>query len=103
MYGINVNTNSVITELTLTDQEKAQYALSNIDLGDITNVTTNINLPLVGTYDFDIAWESSNALVIDEAGAVFASTVEQDVVLTAKITVNGVVYSRVFNIHVGIQ
>jgi len=102
-WRINVNTNSVITELTLTDQEKAQYALSNIDLGDITNVTTNINLPLVGTYDFDIAWESSNALVIDEAGAVFASTVEQDVVLTAKITVNGVVYSRVFNIHVGRQ
>ena len=71
--------------------------LSDVDLGDLSNVTSNITLPPQLTDGTPITWTSSDTAAIANDGTVTVADDTKDVTLTAKVTVNGVELSKVFN------
>ncbi len=67
-------------------------ALDGIDLGDLSAVKNNLTL----TTDNGITWESSDPDVISTEGVVTRPIDTTDVTLTAKVTENGIPFTRSF-------
>ncbi|WP_010293657.1 cell wall-binding repeat-containing protein [Clostridium senegalense] len=53
-----------------TDSEDVKWAKENLTLGNLSNVTDNLNLPIKGEKDVSIKWSSSNNVVISSEGKV---------------------------------
>ncbi len=99
-WRISVNTNSTITEETMTDLQKAQYAAGMLSLGDTTVVDGDLELPLAGGLTSTITWASDNEAVVAVDGKVTGAVVESDVVLTATVTVGTASVDKTFDLHV---
>jgi len=83
----------------------SEYALKvacdALDLGDLSRVTKNLELPAEGAKGTSISWASSNTQVMDHTGAIAADFAEaEDVILTATITLDGVSMEKRFYLHV---
>ena len=82
----------------LLEQEAA-----GIDLGDIDNIVSDIELPLSGANGISIQWSSSNTSVINNMGEVTRpeqGAAEAEVTLTATLTVNETSYTKDFIVAV---
>ncbi len=99
-WRISVNTSGAVTELAMTDLHKAEYAAAMLDLGDLTSVDVDLDLPLVGENDATIAWASDTEAVIAVNGEITGAVAETDVVLTATITVGAESVVKTFDAHV---
>ncbi|MCI7622415.1 MAG: hypothetical protein MSS73_04650, partial [Bacilli bacterium] len=76
-------------------KETKVFTLDNLSLGDLSNVTTDIELP--STYEgYGISWSSSNEEVVTSTGRVTRFLDDKEVILTA--TCNGL--TKDFNVTV---
>lgn len=78
-------------------------AASILDLGDISAVREDLDLPRTGPYAATISWESSNPSVLSTTGRVTrpdASSPDVDVTLTATITLDGAQTTKAFVVTV---
>ena len=80
----------VITKGALTNP------LEEVDLGDLSAVSSNIALPDKLSDETPITWTSSDTSVITNSGIVSIGDDTKEVSLTAKVTVKGVELSKVF-------
>ena len=91
-----------------TDEEKVSFDTETLTIQNVENIKTNITLPIVGERGSVITWESSNKEVITDqaqilesyddipAGVVTRQNEDVEVTLTATITSNAVVDTKVF-------
>ncbi|MET0533917.1 MAG: LamG-like jellyroll fold domain-containing protein [Steroidobacter sp.] len=78
-------------------------AANILELGDISAVREDLELPRTGPYASTIAWQSSNPAVLSTTGRVTrpdASSPDVDVTLTATITLNGAQITKTFVVTV---
>ena len=70
------------------DLDAVNGAKENLDLGDLSKVIYDLNLPIKGENDVDIEWKSSDESVISANGKVKRPNTENDVkvILTATLT-----------------
>ncbi|MDQ0257359.1 arabinan endo-1,5-alpha-L-arabinosidase [Evansella vedderi] len=74
--------------LDRTDEEVVTDVLNDINLGDLTSVVSDLNLPTEGTRNTKISWETSDPSVITEDGVITRPTAgEEDVSATLTVTV----------------
>ena len=99
-WRISVNSNSTITELTLTDQQKADYAAAGLDLGNLSALDHSLQLDTTGDYSSTIAWASTNEAVIATDGTVTGATGTTEVTLTATVTVGTATATKTFTASV---
>ncbi len=78
-----------------------QSAKADLDLGDISGVTTDLQLPAEGSNGASISWESSQPSVISNEGEVHRdSSRDVDVILTARITIGKQSDTKEFKVKV---
>lgn len=82
--GKKLGATPFITSLS-DDAFDAVMSLYNTDLGDLTQVTADINLP-VSFGDYSIVWNSTNKAVLSDDGRVERGTVDENSVLSAKLS-----------------
>jgi len=78
-------------------------AASLLDLGDISAVRENLQLPRTGPYAAAVRWESSNPAIISTTGKVTRpgrDAPDAEVILTATLTLNGMQTTRSFTVNV---
>lgn len=86
-----------------TEQQIVSDVVNGIDLGDLTNVVSDLKLPLVGTRHTSITWQSSNASIVSETGAVTRpewDATAGDVELTATVTKGSTTETKTFTVTV---
>ena len=81
----------IVTSTAPTDEELVAEAKENLSISfgegdDENNVTQDLTLTSEGANEVAVAWSSSNASVISDAGVVTRQDVDTDVVLTATLT-----------------
>lgn len=83
---------------TLTDNQAIRLDKWSIDLGDLSSVTDDLELPQTGAYGSAISWVSDQPGIIDSNGHVNRADVSgtADVKLTATVFKSGVTSTRVF-------
>lgn len=84
-------------------EEELEEAVSVLDLGDITSVTSKLVLPYSYGMHINIAWKSSDEAVIDLMGNITTPTdSDKDVTLTATLTSTKLteVQTKEFTVHV---
>jgi hypothetical protein len=80
-----------------------QYEADNLTLGDLSSITSDIELPIKGKNDPDIviAWKTSNAALITKTGKVTQPDYfPYNVTLTANLLKNGQNITKDFNVKV---
>ena len=83
-------------------QNKADFELCQLLMdNDLSNVEEDISLPTETSGGYAVTWSSSDESAITSEGAVTVGTSPKDVVLTAAVTIDGVEYTKDFNITVG--
>lgn len=94
----------IVRDSKETDNNKiVEDAKKKLELKDLTNVTSDINLPLVGEGGTTITWESSNTSIIDSKGKITRPTSgnkDEVVTLKATITKDGVKSTKEFKVTV---
>ncbi len=99
----------VITYREKSTKAKLMDAAIKLDIGDLSNVTTNLNLPSAGPEGCTITWTSDNPAVVTDAGVVTPSVVRDsgelapevtNVVLTATLQKDGITVTRKFAVSV---
>ncbi|QYR24011.1 family 43 glycosylhydrolase [Paenibacillus sp. sptzw28] len=86
-----------------TDQEIVAAVLNDLNLGETSNVISNLTLPAAGTQNSQITWQSSDSGVITDSGIIHRPEVGSDsvtAVLTATITKGEVTATKSFTITV---
>ncbi|UJW59241.1 family 43 glycosylhydrolase [Bacillus sp. A116_S68] len=89
--------------LNKTDEEVVSDIVEDLTLGDTDNVISNLDLPVEGTRNATISWETSNAKVITESGDITRPDVGEDPVsaeLIATISKGDVTDNKSFTITV---
>jgi len=87
----------------LTDAQLLQSAVNQVDLGDISAVRSDLVLPRSGAYASVIQWQSSHPQTINLDGNVVRPGLDQpdqQVTLTATLTLNGLTQQREFVVTV---
>lgn len=87
----------------LSDAQLLASATNILDLGDISAVREDLELPRTGPYASSIIWESSHPSVLSTTGQVTrpdANSPDVDVTLTATITLNGQQTTKTFLVTV---
>lgn len=87
----------------LTDNQLLQSAVNQLNLGDISAVRSDLVLPRSGAYASVIVWQSSDETTIGLDGNVVRPGVDepdQQVTLTATVTLNGLQQQREFVVTV---
>lgn len=90
----------------MTDQQKAQADKDALNLGDLSQVTSNLTLPAAGANGSVISWATGNAAVITADGVVTRPAIGQpdaNAVLTATVTSNTYSTNRTFDVIVKAQ
>ncbi|KFZ38994.1 glycoside hydrolase [Shewanella mangrovi] len=80
-----------------------QSAVNQLDLGDTTAVTDNMDLGVSGPYASQVSWISSNPSIVSNDGVVTRPTEaqgDQTVTLTATITLAGASATKEFSVTV---
>ncbi len=78
-------------EVFISEKAKVILAYENLELsGELDNLTKDLALPVKGDYDVEITWESSNEDVINTEGAVTRGSSDEEVILTATVSNEGV-------------
>lgn len=95
-WRISVNTPGTVTELTLTDAEKANFDAASLDLGSLSQVQADLTLPSTGVLGSQVTWASSDESIITTAGVVTLPSVETVVTLTATTTVGTETATKTF-------
>ncbi|MCK9477938.1 MAG: discoidin domain-containing protein [Firmicutes bacterium] len=98
--------NSLLYEMNVlcdaTDEQLAKVDVDDVNLGDLSNVTGNLNLIFEGFSGSEISWRSTSEKINVETGEVTRPTYEEgdiQVTLTASATLNGCEpQTRQFNI-----
>ena len=70
--------------------------LNSLDLGDLTAVTSDITIPAQN----GVTWSTSDAAVVTTAGKITRSDETKTATLTAKMTKDGVEFTRNFDVTV---
>lgn len=84
-----------------TDAQVVTAVAAELNLGNTSAVTGNLNLPASATRGTVITWSSSNPAVVSETGVVNAkSTGDVNVILTAMISKGGASTSKTFVVTV---
>lgn len=78
----------------------SENPLAELDLGDLSNVTSDIDLPKTLEDGTAITWTSSDTGVIANDGKVTRANETKQVTLTASVNVNGEVSTRSFTAEV---
>lgn len=76
-----------------------QSAVGLVDLGDLSAVIEDLPLEHTGPYAANIVWQSSNPSIISNDGVVTRPTMsqgDQEVTLTATVSLNGITGSKTF-------
>lgn len=84
---------------TVTYKDLVDTAFANLNLGDLSAVAANLNLPATGSNNTTITWNSSNPAVISNLGVVVRpanGSNSATVVLTATIAKNFVSETKTF-------
>lgn len=95
-----------ITNLDITPQPTSVLiasAAALLDLGDVSAVREDLNLPPTGAYASAISWQSSNPDVISTSGQVTrpqASEGNANVILTATLSLDGQTTTKTFDVTV---
>lgn len=107
VYSIALNDNQVSTiyNNALSDETKVRAALSSINLGNLNNRTSDINLPTESGNGAVITWESSMPEYLSTTGKVTRplNSYEEEVatvVLTATATLNEAIATREFTVTI---
>lgn len=79
-----------------TPEAACSITYESLDLGDISAISDNIELPKIGDGGAAISWTSSNPAVIDEDGTVTRPDSDTEVTLTAKISCGTSVLNKTF-------
>jgi len=95
--NIRLEKNPEITDAQILAIEKALFMLS----GDLSAVTNDLTLPTALGNGVTVSWASSDATVIDDAGAVVQPTdADATVTLTATLTLNDATETVTFDVTV---
>jgi arabinan endo-1,5-alpha-L-arabinosidase len=87
----------------LSSPELLDSAAALLDLGDVTAVRENLDLPRTGAYASAVRWQSSNPAVLSTRGVVTRPGRDQpdvDVTLTATLSLDGLVTTKTFAVRV---
>jgi arabinan endo-1,5-alpha-L-arabinosidase len=87
----------------LSDAQLLTSAVNILDLGDVSAVREDLELPRTGPYASSITWHSSHPNILSTTGQVTrpdANSPDVDVTLTATITLNGQQSTRTFVVTV---
>lgn len=87
----------------LSGPQLLQSAVQILDLGDVSAVEENLELPRTGPYASAISWQSSDPDVVSNTGVVTRpdrNSPDVHVTLTATITLNGVQATKTFDVTV---
>lgn len=107
VYDRAVTASEVLTMAGIT--APSDYPLSllaereALDLGDLSNIVSDITLPTTGTTDTDvlITWTSTNKAIIDTAGVVVRpKDLDGNVILKATLSKNGYTLKKDFKVIV---
>jgi len=100
-WRISVNSNSTITEVAMSDLQKAQSAAGILELGDTSAVTMNLDLPMAGEYSSAVSWVSSDLAIVGNDGTIHGIVdATQTVTLTASVMVGTETSVKVFEVTV---
>ncbi|MEK4361132.1 immunoglobulin-like domain-containing protein [Paenibacillus sp. FSL M8-0212] len=90
IYGEALNSEdiAVVYEQSL-NEKQIQQSKIELTLGDISAVTESLELPSTDKYGALISWTSSDESAISPTGEVFLREMEQQVTLTATISLGG--------------
>lgn len=84
-----------------TDEELVAKTKESLDLGDISNVTENLNLPeYYSLFDTVIKWESKNESVVSNKGVVTRQLSDETVRLIATIVRGDASDTKIFDVYV---
>ncbi|PWW07160.1 beta-xylosidase [Paenibacillus cellulosilyticus] len=86
-----------------TEQQVVSDVVNGIDLGDTTNVVSDLSLPTEGTRHTTITWQTSNASIVSETGAVTRPEWDEPsgaVELTATVTKGSTTATKTFTVTV---
>nr|WP_154983054.1 immunoglobulin-like domain-containing protein [Paenibacillus xylanexedens] len=78
------------------DEKQVQQSKKELTLGDLSAVTESLELPSVNKYGASIVWSSSDESAISPTGEVFLREMEQQVTLTATISLGGSQATKAF-------
>ena len=95
--------NEIYVEYELTDEDYETIVASDkaaLDLGNTSNVISDLTLPLVGADGSTITWATSDASVITETGTVTRAAENKTATLTATITNGTASDTKIFEITV---
>lgn len=83
------------------DEECVKWAANGLELGTLTGIRKDINLPTVGLFDTNITWQSSDTNVISNEGKIaeFSTGVRKTTIM-ATITKNNVSIQKSFDVSV---
>ena len=83
------------------DLGKVKYAADKIKIdAPLNNVTEDLALPDSGYFDTKIDWQSNNAAIVSDNGAVKRGTTDQKVVITATVSLGEFSVTRDFELIV---
>jgi alpha-L-arabinofuranosidase/beta-xylosidase len=87
---------------SISDKEVVENAKNSLDLGDLSEITNNLNLPSSGTNGVSINYSSSNEKLLSSKGVVTRPDVDKtaQVTLTATLTKGSVSDNKVFNVTI---
>jgi uncharacterized protein YjdB len=88
IYGEALNSEDIagVYQQSL-NEKQVQQSKKELTLGDISAVTESLELPSANTYGASISWTSSDENAISPTGEVFLRETEQQVTLTATISI----------------
>jgi len=97
-FGASLGAKPFITALS-EQAFNAVMSLYNTDFGDLENVTDNINLP-VNFGDYTVSWNSSNKAVLSDSGRVERGEIDEESVLSAKLSGADISFELIYNVTV---
>lgn len=103
IYDYAMTQEQVADKFAVPDEEKVKRDKEWLDLGDVSEVTSDLILPTKGAAGSDISWTSDNEAVIGKDGKVTrpeAGEGDAVVTLTATLTSGDVTDTKVFKVTV---
>lgn len=103
IYDYAMTQEQVADKFAVPDEEKVKRDKAWLDLGDVSEVTSDLTLPVKGAAGSDISWASDNEAVIGKDGKVTrpeAGEGDAVVTLTATLTSGDVTDTKVFKVTV---
>lgn len=96
------NNSAVFTlEFHFTTEGMVEYATNSLTIHqNLSEITTDIGLPLTGAFDCNITWTSDNPKFVSNTGTVQRTNQDQKVRLTAVVEKDGIVRTKTFDLIV---